>query len=320
MKFAKTLVLSFVTAALVSLSACGGDKDKSAAADTASNNSNGAAASKVIKWGVCPGPYAQMVEEIIAPMLKEQGYSVELITFTDFVQPNLALDSGDIRANLYQHTAYLDNIVSTQNLKIRAATSVPTLGMGIFSQKVSKVEELEGKNAVFGIPNDPINLARSLHVAVDSGLITLKKVETFNKASLADIDQNPYNLKFVPMDAAQISRSLDSLDLGMVTGNYAFYAGLDYSKALGIENVSENMKLVITVRNDDDELYELIRTTIRSEEFIKAINSDHRFDGFTRPQWWLEYESLIKAEQSGSQPATQDKDQEAEQEPNKDAA
>lgn len=299
MKIRKSFVWSLLAAATLTLTACGGDKEQA----TAANSSDGAATAQVkhLKWGVCPGPYGEMVEKAIAPILKDEGYEVEVITFTDYVQPNLALDSGDINVNLMQHRPYFDNIIATQKLKLTAVTNVPTLGMGIFSDKYQSVSELQGGQV--GLPNDAVNLARALQVAQESGILTLAKLESYNKASLADIAENPYNLDFAPMDAAQLPRSLDSLALALIPGNYAYASKLDYSKALGVEQVSEPIKNVIAIREGDQELYDLIFNAIHSEKFIKLIEENPEFDAFTRPAWWEEQKQADGAADKADAPA-----------------
>lgn len=239
-----------------------------------------------IRVGFCPGPYRAMVEKFIAPILDKKGYKIEYVEFTDYVQPDAALDSGDIDANLMQHQIYLDNIVQNQGLKLTGVINVPTLGLGVFSDKYKTLDEIE-EGATVGIPTDAVNLARALRIARDNGLITLKADKSDQKASVADIADNPKKLQFVPMEAAQISRSLDSLGLGFVPGNYAIAAKLDYSKALAIEEVVEGIKNVVAVKiADKDTIGALFHDAVASDEFKKALEADSYFDAFTRPAWW----------------------------------
>lgn len=281
MKF--NFLLSSLTALALVLTGCNSE-DKSAAATKSTE--------QLIKVGVCPGPYGEMVEKVIAPLLVQEGYKVEVVTFTDYVQPNLALDSGDIQANLFQHRAYFDNFIATQGVKLQAVINVPTLGMGVFSEKVSSFDELTSGSKV-AIPNDPVNLGRALVVAEKANLITLKHQANDNKVSIADIVENKYELEFIPMEAAQITRSLDSVVLGFVPGNYAYAANFDFSKALSVEEVSEPIKNVIAVKEFNKEHEELFYRVVHSQKFKDAINDYSKFNQFTRPFWWDE----VKAEQ-----------------------
>jgi D-methionine transport system substrate-binding protein len=243
---------------------------------------------ETIRFGFCPGPYREMVEKFIAPQLEKKGYKVEYHDFTDYVTPDSALESKDIDANLMQHQSYLTNIVKDQGLHITAVTNVPTLGLGVFSDKYKSLKDLP-EGAKIGIPTDAVNLARALRIAAENGLVKLggndEKSEI--KASVADITENPKKLEFIPIEAAQISRSLDSLDAGFVPGNYAVAAKLDYSKALAVEKVQENIKNVVAVREEDkDTLGALLKGIVESKEFKDALEADHYWDSFTRPAWW----------------------------------
>ena len=282
MKLSTLGLAALLSASVLALSGCG--EDKAATAATAANGP-----SKVLRVGVCPGPYGLMVEKALAPELAKDGYTVEVVDFTDYVQPNLALESGDLDANLMQHFAYLDNLVKTQGIKIEAVTNVPTLGMGVFSDKIGALADMEQiRGGQVGLPNDAVNLARALRLAQELGIITLKTVNNETQASIADIDQNPYELEFVPMEAAQISRSLDSVVIGFIPGNYAYAAKLDYSKALGVEQVAEEIKNVVAVQKGDKQMHNLLLRVVHSEGFKQALDAEPEFAAFTRPAWWHE--------------------------------
>ncbi len=241
-----------------------------------------------LKVGTCPGPYRGMIETFIEPKLKAQGYTLEYVDFIDYVQPDAALDSGNIDVNLMQHQSYLDAIVKNQGLKLTSVINVPTLGLGVFSDKYKTLDELP-EGARIGIPVDAVNLARALRIAKENGLITFNAERDEQKASIADIAENPKHLEFIPIEAAQISRSLDSLDAGFVPGNYAVAAKLDYSKALAVENVRENIKNVVAVRiADKDTIGKLFLDVIKAPEFKKELEANHYYDSFSRPQWWNE--------------------------------
>ena len=261
---------------------------KEESTDAGAKDSNTNTFEKVIRFGFCPGPYSKMVSDFIEKELNKQGYKVDYIEFTDYVQPDSALDSGDIDANLMQHQSYLDAIKKSQDFKITGIINVPTLGLGVFSEKYKSFDEVP-HGAKVGIPTDAVNLARALRIARDLGYITLKAEKDEQKASIADIFENPKELEFVPLEAAQISRSLDSLALGFVPGNYAIAANLDYAKALGVENVAENIKNVIAVREEDkDTLGKVLLNIVKSKQFIEALEANHYYDSFTRPKWWNE--------------------------------
>lgn len=274
--FSKVTKAALLVAAVFTLASCGDDKKAEQAQ----------AIPQTIKVGVVPGPYRGMIDKHIRPIIEKQGYKITFVEFTDYVQPDAALDSGDIDVNLMQHQKYLDGIVENQGLKLTSVVNVPTLGLGVFSDKYKTFDEVP-EGAQIGIPTDAVNLSRALGIAQSLGIITLKTQSSDQKASIADICENPKNYQFVPMEAAQISRSLDSIAVGFIPGNYAYANHMDYSKALGVESVSEPIKNVVAVAvKNKDTVGKLFKDAVESKEFVDAIENDHEFDAFTRPSWW----------------------------------
>ena len=279
-KIKKILALGLVSVLAIGVFAGCGSKSN----DEGKSNKD----SKDIKIGVCPGPYGDMVEKAIEPYLQSLGYKVEVVDFTDYVQPDQALASGEIDANLMQHTVYLEKFAEDNNLDIKSIIEVPTAGAGVFSEKLKSLDELKDGDKVV-IPTDAVNLARSLRLLETLGVIKLKEDVDATKATTADVTENKKNLEFVTLDAAQISRSLDSVAIGVVPGNYAIAAGLDFNSALGVEKLAEGYKNVIAVRGEDvdSELGKDLKAAVESEEFFNAITEDgSEFKSFDRPDWW----------------------------------
>ena len=279
-KIKKILALGLVSVLAIGIFAGCGSKSN----DEGKSNKD----SKDIKIGVCPGPYGDMVEKAIEPYLQSLGYKVEVVDFTDYVQPDQALASGEIDANLMQHTVYLEKFAEDNNLDIKSIIEVPTAGAGVFSEKLKSLDELKDGDKV-AIPTDAVNLARSLRLLETLGVIKLKEDVDDTKATTADVTENKKNLEFVTLDAAQISRSLDSVAIGVVPGNYAIAAGLDFNSALGVEKLAEGYKNVIAVRGEDvdSELGKDLKAAVESEEFFNAITEDgSEFKSFDRPDWW----------------------------------
>lgn len=275
----KKLFLSAVvsTLALSSLTAC---DDKSAP------SKEDLSVPKVIKVGVVPGPYREILDAYLNPIVKKKGHELKFVEFTDWVQPDSSLESGDIDANLFQHQLYLEGIVKNQGLHLSSVVNFPTLGIFVFSDKFNSLDSIENGSLV-GIPNDPVNLARALRVARDLKLITLKADKDDQKASLADIEQNPKQLNFVVMEAAQLPRSLDSVAVAFVPGNYAYAAKLDLSKAIGKETVAEPIKLVVAVQDHRlNGVGKFLKEAVLDPEFKKGVDSDPVFKNFAMPNWW----------------------------------
>lgn len=282
MNVRKTVLKSFLVPLLsvlaLSVSACGEDK--------ASQDAQAQAVPHSIKVGVVPGPYREMLDLYLKPVVQKKGHDLEFVEFTDWVQPDSALASGDIDANVFQHQSYLNGIVENQGLKLSSVVNVPTLGIFAFSDKYKSFEEVQD-GATVGIPNDPVNLARALRVARDLKVIGLDPNKDEQKASLADIKDNPKNLKFTVMEAAQLPRSLDSIDLAFVPGNYAYAAKLDFTKALGAEDVKEPIKLVVAVQDSKvDTIGKFLKEAVLDPDFAKGVDQDKVFSQFAKPNWW----------------------------------
>ena len=274
----KSFLVPLVSVLALSVSACGEDK--------ASQDAQAQAVPHSIKVGVVPGPYREMLDLYLKPVVQKKGHDLEFVEFTDWVQPDSALASGDIDANVFQHQSYLNGIVENQGLKLSSVVNVPTLGIFAFSDKYKSFEEVQD-GAIVGIPNDPVNLARALRVARDLKVIGLDPNKDEPKASLADIKDNPKTLKFTVMEAAQLPRSLDSIDLAFVPGNYAYAAKLDFTKALGAEDVKEPIKLVVAVQDSKvDTIGKFLKEAVLDPDFAKGVDQDKVFSQFAKPNWW----------------------------------
>ena len=274
----KSFLVPLVSVMALSVSACGEDK--------ASQDAQAQAVPHSIKVGVVPGPYREMLDLYLKPVVQKKGHDLKFVEFTDWVQPDSALASGDIDANVFQHKSYLNGIVENQGLKLSSVVNVPTLGIFAFSDIYKSFEEVQD-GATVGIPNDPVNLARALRVARDLKVIGLDPNKDEQKASLADIKDNPKNLKFTVMEAAQLPRSLDSIDLAFVPGNYAYAAKLDFTKALGAEDVKEPIKLVVAVQDSKvDTIGKFLKEAVLDPDFAKGVDQDKVFSQFAKPNWW----------------------------------
>ena len=274
----KSFLVPLVSVLALSVSACGEDK--------ASQDAQAQAVPHSIKVGVVPGPYREMLDLYLKPVVQKKGHDLEFVEFSDWVQPDSALASGDIDANVFQHQSYLNGIVEKQGLKLSSVVNVPTLGIFAFSDKYKSFDEVQD-GATVGIPNDPVNLARALRVARDLKVIGLDPNKDEQKASLADIKDNPKHLKFTVMEAAQLPRSLDSIDLAFVPGNYAYAAKLDFTKALGAEDVKEPIKLVVAVQDSKvDTIGKFLKEAVLDPDFAKVVDQDKVFSQFAKPNWW----------------------------------
>lgn len=267
---------------LVSVAACG-STDNSASKESL-NTTKGKTTE--ITVGVCPGPYGDMVEKVIAPLLKDDGFDVKTKAFNDYVQPNKALASGSIQANLFQHGNYLKKFTADNNLDLTSLGQTPTLGLGIYSKKYKSIDDIED-GATVAIANDGSNLARSLGVLQQQGLVTLKGEVDATKATVNDIASNPKNLKIKTIDAAQLARSLDTVDVALVPGNYSWAAKLDPSSALALEKQDDGVIEVFVVRTQDvdSDFGKAVKKLLVSQKFKDAI-AKSEFKDFGKPKNW----------------------------------
>lgn len=245
-----------------------------------------AAESKNIIVGISPGPYGDLFKQAIAPSLIQKGYTIEIKEFSDYVQPNLALANKSIDANLFQHPVYLTKFSADKGLKLSALISVPTAGVGIYSKKYASIAEIK-EGSSLTLPNDPTNLARALRYLQAAGLIKIKADLDATKASEKDIVENPKKLKIHPLEAAQIPRTLDSVDIAVATGNYAISSGI-YPRAIDREIIPEDYINIIAVRTDDlnAQFVKDIKEVVESEAFANVMSDPSKiFKDFQKPQW-----------------------------------
>lgn len=253
-------------------------------------NVNTATTTKNIRIGVSPGPYGDMIKVAIKPYLESKGYNVSVVQFSDWVQPDQALNNGEIEANLMQHTIYLNAFSKANNLDLSALIAVPTAGAGVFSNQYTSLDQLQEGDQI-ALASDATNLARSLGILSRFNIIKLKADVDPTKVSLLDVIDNPKKLVFKTLDGAQIVRSLESVAIGIVPGNYAIAANLDYTKALAIEKLAEGYKNVVALRTSDieGELGKLLKDAVESQQFFDAITETGSiFNTFDRPQWWID--------------------------------
>ena len=177
-----------------------------------------------INVGASPSPHAEILNEAKA-LMAEKGYELIVTEFTDYVQPNLNLESGDIDANYFQHQPYLDDFNAENGTHIVSVAGVHYEPLGIYPGKTATIEELK-EGATIAVPNDTTNEARALLLLEANGIIEINK-EAGLKATKLDIVSNPLNIEIVEMEAAQLARTLQDVDMAVINGNYAIQADLN---------------------------------------------------------------------------------------------
>ncbi|MDI6836683.1 MAG: MetQ/NlpA family ABC transporter substrate-binding protein [Rhizobiaceae bacterium] len=238
--------------------------------------SAGSAFAEDIKVGVTAGEHAQIMEKV-KEIAAKKGLNIDIVEFSDYVVPNQALADGDLNANSFQHQPYLDNQVADRGFDIVSVGTTITTPMGAYSKKVKSLDELQD-GATVAIPNDPTNGGRALLVLASKGLIKVNP-EVGLKVGPADVTENPKNIQFAELDAAQLPRSLDDVDAAVINTNYAMEAGLHPKKdAIAIEGENSPYANVIAVRTADKDA-PWVKTLVESyhDDSIKAfINEEFK--------------------------------------------
>lgn len=218
--------------------------------------------------GATPAPHAEILNAA-KDILKEKGYELVVKEYTDYVQPNLALDSGDLDANYFQHQPYLDQFNEQNKTNLVSAAAIHYEPFGIYAGKTKSLEELK-EGAQIAVPNDVSNEARALLLLADNGLIELKEGVGL-EATKNDIVKNDKNLKIIEVEAAQLPRSLGDVDVAVINGNYAIEAGLKVSEALAVEDAKSTAATrysnIIAVREGEEK-------SEKTAALVEALTSD----------------------------------------------
>lgn len=280
----KLLALSMALALTLTAAACGGKTESASSSEAAAPASSQAVSSEAasgetvaLKVGASPAPHAEILE-FIKPALEKEGIQLEIVEFTDYVLPNKALESGDIDANYFQHLPYLENFNQENSTDLVSAAAIHFEPLGIYPGKSASVDAL-ADGASIAVPNDPTNEARALLLLQKLGVIKLKDGANLESTPL-DIVENPKNIKFEEMEAAQLPNVLPDVDLAVINGNYAVSAGIA-DKVLTTEDkeseAAKEFANIIAVKAGDDarpEIKKLVEV-LQSEDVAKFINEKY---------------------------------------------
>lgn len=273
-KLAKILSIAALCAFTAFAVGCGGDKKTEKKVD----------ANAPIKIGVTAGPHAEIMDNV-KKLADKKGLKVEVVEFSDFVTPNVALHQGELFANSMQHAPYLKATLAKEpSFKLVEVFKTVNFPMAVYSQKIKKGDEIPD-GAIVGIPNDPSNGGRALILLADKGLIKIKDMKNV-VTTVKDITANPKNLVIRELDAAIIPNSLPDLTIAVINCNYALPAGLNPTKdSILLEN-SDNPFLNIFVTreaNAKDPRIKQLREVYQSAE-NKQFIADH-FKGTITTAW-----------------------------------
>ncbi|MGK5067837.1 MetQ/NlpA family ABC transporter substrate-binding protein [Janthinobacterium sp. AD80] len=239
---------------------------------------------KDITIGTSAGPYADQIKLGIKPILEKQGYKVKLVEFNDYIQPNFALAEGSLDANVFQHIVYLKKFAQEHKLALTDLITIPTAPIAIYSKKHKTLDAVKEGTTV-GLPNDPTNQARALVLLDQLGWIKLRASFDPVRASEKDIAVNTKKIRLLPLEAAQLPRSLGDTDYSFINGNYALASGLKLTDALVAEKISPNYINLVAIRaaDKDKQFAKDLAAAYRSREFLDITNK--HFAGYSKPDY-----------------------------------
>jgi D-methionine transport system substrate-binding protein len=219
----------------------------------------------ILRIGTISGPETQLMETAKEVAKQQFGLNIKIIEFTDYIEPNTALNDGSIDANMFQHKPFLDKQIQDRRYDLTPVAKTFVYPMGVYSQKIKTLEELPAK-ALVAIPNDPSNEGRALILLQSAGLILLKP-DAGLFATPLDIEGNPKQLQFKELDAAQLARSLADVSIAVINTNYAIPAGLSPSKdAILHEDKDSPYANIIVVRTNE-------KNDVRIKQLVAAVQS-----------------------------------------------
>ena len=223
---------------------------------------------KTIVVGASPTPHAEILKAA-ENVLKEKGYTLEIKEFTDYVQPNMTLENKELDANYFQHKPYLDDFNQKNNTKLVSAGAIHYEPLGLYAGKTKALADLKD-GATIAVPNDTTNEARALLLLETNGLIKLNP-DAGLAATPKDITENPKKLNIQELEAAQLGRSLQDVDMAVINGNYALQADLKGSDALAKEEkdsvAAQTYANVVAVREGDE-------NSDKTKALMEALKSD----------------------------------------------
>ena len=286
-QFRKVLALTLALVLSLSLAACA---SKSAAENMEKVPAEEAASDTVEQKGTItvaasPTPHAEILEQA-KPILQAMGWTLEVKEFQDYVQPNNVVESGEFDANYFQHIPYLENFNEEQGTHLVNAGGIHYEPFGIYPGTKSSLDDIAEGDTI-AVPNDTTNEARALLLLQDNGILKLKDGAGLT-ATVLDIEENPYNVEILELEAAQVPRVKDEVAYVVLNGNYALDAGFSVAKdSLAYEksdsDAAKTYVNVIAVKegNENSEKIQALVSALKSDAIRQYINDT--YDGAVVP-------------------------------------
>lgn len=282
----QALLLAAFTLGAIGLTGCTSERTPSTNSDTdvpasdadTETGSQSDENLEVIKVGASITPHAEILEQV-KDVLAEQGYDLQIVEYNDYILPNTALESGDLDANFFQHQPYLDDFNAENDTHLVSVAAVHFEPFGLYAGKTGSLDDLT-EGATVAVPNDTTNEARALLLLEAQGLIKLKEGAGLT-VTVLDVEENPLNLEIKEIEAAQIVRSLQDVDIAAINGNYAAEGGLDVADAIAVE-ASDSLAadtygnvIVVKAGNEDSAKTKALVDAVLSDEVRSYIEKTY---------------------------------------------
>ena len=270
----KLLALAMALTLCLGLAACGGTPAEDPA-DENTPQTETSGETVTLRVGATPAPHQEILEQVV-DTLAAQGITLEIVPYTDYLTPNVAVEEGEDDANFFQHKPYLDEFAKARGLKLEVLASVHLEPMGVYSTKVKNVNDLK-EGAKVAIPNDPTNGGRALKVLETAGLIKVKP-EAGVLATVADVVDNPKKLQFAEIEAAQLPRALPDVDAAVINSNFALGANLNPTKdAIAVESKDSPYANIVVVREGDNrEALQKLKAALTTPDVKKFLETQYK--------------------------------------------
>ena len=239
----------------------------------------------VIRYSKSQGPYTELFEDGIIPILEKQGYTLEVVEASDLLVADKMLEAGDVDVNVEQHTAYIETYFNANNDgHLVGISPIPTVPAGLYSAKHTSLDEI-AEGMTIAVTNDASNTARCLLILQKIGWITFDPAVDVTTVTVDDIVENPYNLEIIQVLNTTIPTSLADYDFGLITGSIVWNARdiVDPSSALAQEDILPHLVLQVTVKEQDKdaEWAKAIVDAYHSDEFIAYLAENNT------GMWWI---------------------------------
>ncbi|MCO6546301.1 MAG: hypothetical protein J6583_00785 [Gilliamella sp.] len=240
---------------------------------------------KEISMGVSPGPYNDLFNDAVKPILESEGYKVKLVNFPHLLESDVALSEGSIDLTVAQHTAYMNVFNAQRKANLKSVVHVPSVPAAIFSNKFTSLTQVFS-GAKVAIPQDASNAARSYNLLEKAGWIKLKNNTNPIIVSRNDIAQNIAGIEIIEMDSANIPRVLNELDFAVIPGSIVYSANIDSNKALLSETIIPDLEIMVVVNegNENSRWAQDVKRIYQSQQFKDYMKTHNQNGYWVMPQ------------------------------------